>query len=195
MLLDLSIFLNYIQISFIFASCGHGGFGGPPTLKPHRKRPVRLRWIMYTSFSTVRYNLFDTLLYIDVIMALAEPKSFPKTSYKAKSHETMKLADTLVIFNNRSDFWPAILDLQFWINKITLTCSEINVRKSCEVLRSRLTVLKLFNSTPLVWTGLRQHFCIFASHYWFCLSSRNFSLSFISWVNSEDINLPFKDLS
>ena len=29
---------------------------------------------MYTSFSTFRYNLFDTLLYIDVIMALAEPK-------------------------------------------------------------------------------------------------------------------------
>ena len=55
---------------------------------------------MYTSFSTFRYNLFDTLL--DVVMALAEPKFFPKTSYKAKSHETMKLADTLVIFNNRS---------------------------------------------------------------------------------------------
>ena len=71
---------------------------------------------MYTSFSTFRYNLFDTLLYIDVIMALAEPKFFPKTSYKAKSHETRKLADTLVIFNNRSDVWPAILDLQFWIN-------------------------------------------------------------------------------
>ena len=58
---------------------------------------------MYTSFLTFRYNLFDTLLYIDVIMALAEPKFFPKTSYKAKSYETMKLADTLLIFNNRSD--------------------------------------------------------------------------------------------
>ena len=71
---------------------------------------------MYTLFSTFRYNLFDTLLYIDVIMALAEPKFFPKTSYKAKSHEPMKMADTLVISNNRSDVWPAILDPQFWIN-------------------------------------------------------------------------------
>ena len=125
-LLDRSINLNHIQTRLIFVSWHHGGYGGPPTLKPHMKRPPKLHWKMLTSFLTCRYNLCDTLRDVTSQYWRQNPNFinfFPKTSYKAKSTQTvkvydklMKLDDTLVIINNRSDVSSTILDLQFWIN-------------------------------------------------------------------------------